>query len=91
MPEYNAFWKCLSVFKAVEIIVNEKWKKTALLRKWVINLSTQELPLESGPAGLQEQQEQLWRQFSTSDSSLSVALNASLASISPKHDHLAGH
>lgn len=51
------FGSAFQVFKAVEIIVDEKWKKTALLRKWVINLSTWELPPESRPAGLQGLQE----------------------------------
>lgn len=57
MHQYNMFWKGLSIFRGVEIIADEKWKKMALLSKWVVNLSTRELPLEAWPEGRQELQQ----------------------------------
>lgn len=39
MNNYNTFWRLNCIWKQVKIIISEKWKKTAYLSKWVINLS----------------------------------------------------
>ena len=39
MNDYNTFWRLHCILKQVKIIISEKWKKTAYLSKWVINLS----------------------------------------------------
>lgn len=39
MNDYNTFWRLHYILKPVKIIVSEKWKKTAYLSKWAINLS----------------------------------------------------